>query len=210
MRPLSSRLVLGLPLLLALLGWAGCGKDSNPASNEDPAPAGYTIPGDVLAAWADALEAKDLVEYTKLLEPDPPTRSAAGFRYYPPPGDASDYTWLIEGAWDLAEELRMVGHMMDSTFVGTNGNSVRTISANVTVFGTQEVPDGILVQTHGVLQVLWSANSGAQADLYLEVLLVPDAEGYLHIREMHERPILVRSPPAVEPSGWAVIKALYR
>ncbi len=206
-------------LLLAILvtaPLAGCGKDDNPADPEpDPPgpPPGYSTAAEAVQAWAQALSAKDPVAVDKLLEPDPAGRTAAGFRFYPPSQDIGDFPWMTEESWSRAEELAMLGHMMDSTFVSQEtGNSIDSIEAELEITSATETDEGTLVAAAAAFQVLWAANSGVFVDVRLEILLVKNAEGYFVMRSMRELPLFAggREEASPEPASWALVKAQYR
>jgi hypothetical protein len=194
----------------------GCSADGPPfgLDGDGGAPRVLRTPEEVVAAYAEALEARDFDTYASLLEPDPgPGRAEAGFRYYPLPEDihAQGFPWIQGESWSRAEELGMIGHMMDSTFVSpVTGETVDSIDADIAILSTDEGDEGISVHAHAVLQVLWAAQSGARCDVRFDFLLVPDGRGNLTIREQREFRLNQRAIPRAEASSWGAIKSLYR
>jgi hypothetical protein len=191
---------------------AACSADGPPFGLDDggAAPVVRRTPGEVVAAYAEALSARDFETYASLLEPEPDSgRAAAGFRYYPLQEQLDELPWMQADSWDRAEELGMIGHMMDSTFVSeVTGETVDRIGADLTILSTNEGDEGITVHTYGAFQVLWTAQSGARVDSRLDFLLVADADGNLRIRSQRELRPFQRLSPA--ESSWGVIKSLYR
>lgn len=214
-----SPLPIRIPLLFAFLAaapLAGCGSDDNPADPEpDPPgpPPGYTSAAEAVQAWGAALTARDLAAVDKLLEPDPAGRAEAGFRFHPQTLDLDDFPWMTGDSWSRAEELAILGHMTDSTYVSqANGNSIDSIDAHLAILSSTDTAEGTVVMTHATIQVLWAANSGAICDVRLEILLVKNAEGYFVMRSMREWALFVssRAETAVEPQTWGRIKSWYR
>ncbi len=214
-----SRLPVRILLLLAFLAaapLAGCGSDDNPADPEpDPPgpPPGYTNAAEAVQAWGAALTARDLAAVEKLFEPDPAGRAEAGFRYYPQSQDLDDFPWMTGDAWSRADELGMLGNMMNPAFVSQeNGNSVDSIEATLEILTSEETGEGTLVLAHATFMVLWAENSGAISDVRLQILLVSNTEGYFVMRSMRELPLQGDPGPSVsvEPTTWGQIKNLYR
>lgn len=192
-------------LLAVLVPGAGClmNPDSDPVSTE--APEGYTEPAALAAAWAASLEARDLAAYAKLLAPEI-EGGDAGFEFLGPEGDLEDYPWLGEDqTWGLAEELAMVGHLLDPEFVAPDvGRPVQGIDASVTVLQQRATGEGTVIEVTAAIRVRWGWRDGAFADTRLEMLLVPGGDGYLRIRRMQEH-----GSPAlrgIEHTSWAGIK----
>lgn len=206
-----SRVALLLALLVAA-PLAGCGKEDNPADPE-PDPPGYTNAAEAVEAWGAALTAMDLAALEKMLEPDPAGRAEAGFRFYPPTQDVGNFPWMTGDAWSRADELGMLGNMMNPAFVSQeNGNSVDSITAELEILLSEEAGEGTLVTAHAIFTVFWAENSGAFSDVRLEILLVRNTEGYFVLRSMRELPLLPagRSEMAVPVPTWANTKAMYR
>lgn len=204
-RPLVAALLLTVP---------ACGTDSDPAGPGSDPP-GYTNAHDAALAWAAFLTMKDAVRLERLLEPESAGRAGAGFRYYVQPQDVGEFPGIDGEWWGRAEELDMLGNLLDSTFVSPeNGQSVKSIHTDLDVLSSTVSDGGTRLVTHVTATVNWGPNSGAVADVRLEMLLVRNADGYFVVREMRELP-LPETPGssrafAVGPATWGRIKALYR
>jgi hypothetical protein len=175
-------------------------------------PTNFQDPQEVVQAHAAYLQAMDLAGYAALLDP--------AFEYVVQAADAQDLPWISpDHPWDLAEELGMIGHMMDPAFVSQEtGHSVQAMQMNLVATNERAVADdGIEVTAHAVIQVLWAASTGASSDVRFVFTLYPDAYGDYRIRKIQELPLFLRSagrdaPPvlAVEPGTWGAVKNLYR
>ena len=174
---------LGLLALIVVLPGCPFSPDSN--GNKDPdtrIPPRNTV-SNTIQQYAYIWENKLLPEYEALL--------ADSFEYFPQPSD-TDLDFLSpQGSWPRTEEVGMARNMFDKDYVGTNGNSIDTISMTLTELGQQPGQNGeVIVQVHAVAQVLWAANSGAQSDVAFEFTVIPDPDepGLFQIKAQRERP----------------------
>lgn len=152
-------------------------------------------------AWAAALEARraDLVD--TVLDP--------AFVFYPVAWDLPDFPWMTGDSWSRAEEMGMIAHMCDSTFVSpANGQSVDSITATLEVQSILPATGGTLIRTHAFITVLWGPSSGAVTDVRLEFLVVAGEDGYFRIASQRELPLIAGR--SMEPASWGSVKALYR
>jgi hypothetical protein len=173
----------------------------------DPPPQ-YSDPNALVAAHAAALGNRDLEAYTSLLDD--------AFAYFPQTADLQDLVWMTGDSWGRADETTMIRHIFDPDFQPTVPyvGSVDSIHASIQVVTVEPAPTGggYIVTTHAVIMVLYDATSGARADILLDFHLVPH-DGHLLIGEIHELPLqlpVVSDLPAVEPTTWGEVKAMYR
>ena len=176
---------LGLFALIVVLPGCPFSPDSKGNDGGDTRiPPRNTVSG-AIQQYAYIWENKLLPEYEALLHDD--------FEYFPQSTDVSDFPWLNGDSWARTEEVGMARNMFDKDFVGTNGNSIDTISMTITELGQQPGQNGeVIVQAHAVAQVLWSENSGAQSDVRFEFTVVPDPDepGLFQIKAQRELPLL--------------------
>ena len=204
--------------LLAAAALAGCGDtqgpfDTRPGADDENEPAGYTTPAELIDAFAKAMSERNLDDYIALLEPWTGTRAAAGFRWYPQVWDLDDLPWLDgEEYWDREEEIGMISHMFDDTFVSQEtGQSIDSITAEIDIESVESLAGGeIRVKTIAIVQVLWAEDSGLRCEVRLEFLLVRGEDGFVTIRSVREYSLLARDDRSVDNSTFSVIKALYR
>lgn len=192
---------------------AGCGTDSGPAGPGDDVP-GYTDAREAAIAWSAFLGARDEVRLERLLEPESGTRAEAGFRYHLQPADAGRFPWVTGGAWGRAEELDMLGNLMDATFVSPEvGTRVESLDVALAELTTTVTDEGTRITATATIAAWWTDGGGAVADVHLSMLLVRDARGYFVLREIREAPSTgghaIRDD-ALEPVTFATLKALFR
>ena len=161
----------------------------------------FTDPAALIAAYFRALEECDLRTYAALLAPE--------FEYFPYVEDPNDFPWMTGAFWPAADELRMIGHMMDPHYVGDGSvSSVDTIDPDYSIISTESLPESVTrVRLHAHIRVLWGPSTGAMSDVILEFDLVPGTNGTLLIRAIRE--LLMAPLRSVEPNGWGQIKGLY-
>ncbi|MFN8178372.1 MAG: hypothetical protein U0167_10595 [bacterium] len=188
---------------LAALGLAGCitSPDQAPKPHDLP---GYTDPSAFVQAYAASLQERNLANYRKLL--------ADEFEYFPRAADLP-IPWLDGDSWGYADELGMIGHMMDSAFVPKDPDcgAVRAMYAELTVSSRRDVGDGTIeVGTVGLIRVVWGADGGGVANARFVFDLARGEDGYLRLRAMHELPLFREGSLEVTPRTWAGLKAGYR
>ncbi len=132
--------------------------------------------------WAN----KRFPEYEQLLHDN--------FEYFPQITDLDDFPWLGgDPSWGRTEELGMAGNMFNEAFVSPeNGQSVDSITMDLTVEEETQTQDGVQVAVHAVAQVLWAEQDGLRSDVRFEFLVVPDPDepGLFQIREQRELPAI--------------------
>ena len=153
-------------------------------------------PESLLSEYGLALEARDIHALAALYDPT--------FVY-----DA-DYSCELQAPcagdfpWTRADELRVLGHMLDPQFVGEGPPIVAWQFAywinDVTVLG-----DGGLWVDVNMEYIAHTEESGWLADLWAELTLRPSHDGGLRICSIHERFIGAR----VVPVCWGSIKCWY-
>jgi hypothetical protein len=164
-----------------------------------------------LDAWVQALEARSYDAIVRMLEAPSATASTDGFEYFIRDDDADQFPWLPPGeGWGYDDETGMMRNMTDPEFVSDETqNPVRQINVYLTITHSEPLDDGLVKLTAAMdAQVLWAAGTGAAMNGRLEVVLVPDGDGFYRIRSQRELPSFAAR--SVEDGSWAQMKALYR
>jgi hypothetical protein len=186
--------------MLGVAVLSGCA-DETPTGNPDPGPTGATTPAAAVEGHARSMEAKDFDAYAALLAPD--------FEFFPRDDDLVDFPWLSGNAWDLAEELGIIGNMMDPAYNGTE-RPVDTIEFGYTVLQERVLEEGIVeLRANCGITVLIATDNGWATDTRLIFTLVRGTDSFYRIRSIREVPILAPRASA-EESTWGSVKGLYR
>jgi hypothetical protein len=211
---MSARAEAILTSILAIAALAACSSDS-PSGNDTGDPPGIqtnvTTPEAALDAHAQAMNARDFDAYQAMMEPIPPGREAAGFRFYIRDDDAGEFPWLPDTWWGYDVESQILRNMTDPEYDGEE-RPVETIEFEYRIIHELVVEDGRLLTADADITVLVGANTGWLANTRFLFLLVEDADGYYRIRSIREKKILEPAPhPSlrVEESSWGSIKNLY-
>ena len=165
----------------------------------------HTDPAAAVAAWAEALEAREIAPVNALLGPE--------FVFYIRDDDADQFPWLPPGqGWSRALEIEILGNMMDPNFISDETNNpVLEMRMELVVTATQELPDGsVEITTFADALVLWGPGDGAVSSGRFEFTLAPDADGFYRILSQRELPAYSGSAESAEEASWAGIKGLYR
>jgi len=167
-----------------------------------------TDPEDLMAVHLASLRDRDFDTYARLLDDS--------FRYTVSDDTVDQFPWLEGDSWDLEEEIRMIGNMMDDDFQGS-ALPVRRLDVWL-IAARQEAPEnGVYEWVYAIRgTVLVGEFTGWGVDAQLAFRIGPVENGYLRIREIIEVP----SGPSRETGGasrgpgeeltWGVIKARYR
>lgn len=200
-----NRIAVPLRFVLAALlaaSLSACSEDG-PAAPE-PGPAEVADAASLVAAHAAALAARDYDAYAALLHPD--------FEFTPQSEDLVDLPWVTpDSPWELDDELGMIGHMFDPSFVSDYDPSqpaVQSIQATITPLSEAATDEGTELTASAGIQVLWAANSGAFTAIRFVFTIVEDDQGQLRILRIDEHPDFSRL--SIEESSWGSIKGLYR
>ena len=199
---------LWITAAVMLLG-GKCGSDADNPADPDPVDGietNHTDPAAAVAAWAEALEAREIDPVIALLDP--------AFVYHMRDDDADQFPWLPPGqGWSHAVEIGILRNMMDPNFISEETNNpVLEIHMELVVTATQELPDGsVEITTNADALVLWGPGDGASTVGRFTFRLAPDADGFYRILSQRELPPFNRgAASSVEAATWGGIKSLYR
>jgi hypothetical protein len=173
---------LGLVSLLFILPGCPLSPDDDEGPGDTRIPPRTSVSG-AIAQYSYIWANKRFTEYQQLLHDN--------YEYFPQSTDLDDFPWLGGSpSWGRTDELTMAGNMFNEDFVSTEtGESVDSITMELTVEEETQTQDGVQVLVHAVAQVLWTANDGLRSDVRFEFLVVPDPDepGQFQIREQREQ-----------------------
>jgi hypothetical protein len=165
----------------------------------------FEKPIQVVEEHMAALENLDYVSYESLLHGD--------FEFCPRPEDVVDFPWLEGPCWGRDEELTMIGHMMDSTYVGL-ADPVQQIDIDYLI--TSLGVDGLhryRVTCLWTALILTGPASGWLVNTQLAFHIVPNLQDsrfhIIQLEELDAAKALVDCH-AFESNSWAQVKAVYR
>jgi hypothetical protein len=220
-----------IPIGILAISLAACADSDAPPTAPDPPAApddpgivtDLTDPAAVVAAYGEAIAARDLAAYTALLERVPGTRDMPpplptpppGFRFYPLHADLAAFPWMNgSNHWDAATELTLVGRMFDPAYVPAPGAAKSLEAAGSTLTIVTQAPWGPGLQSVAVnatLTLLTGPDQGYSTQTRLLFVLAEQPAGFLRIREITEMSMWGRdgTPEGPLAATWGRIKAQY-
>lgn len=154
----------------------------------------------LLAAHLEALCERDAARYSATLADD--------FQFFPRSQDLVDMPWLPGLSWGRTDELQMIEHMCDSTYVSPQvGSGVRSIDVHSRVVSIQPTRAGVVVRCLWFIVVMTTNGGGFATDSRFELVMAPTEGNALQIIEIREFPMYGE---AVPQGSWGLTKNLFR